>query len=276
MDFPVRCAFGIEAGIPAPRAHGPVGHGGPVMSGGELAVVAVFGAVLGSFANVVIHRLPLGVSIVLPGSRCPHCHVPIRALDNVPVLSYLLLRGRCRSCAGRISPRYPVVELLMAVLAVAVWSAFTGPLPRLAGLGFAFLMVVTTFIDLDHQLILNRITYPGIAAGLLLSALQGRGAVALLAAAGAGALIAAIVLLSRGGMGGGDIKLAALIGAFLGWPGVAVALFLGFMFGGVVGIGLLALRLRGRKDAIPFGPALAAGALVALFWGEAIAAWYWP
>lgn len=252
------------------------GLGAAGMGGGEVAVVAAFGAILGSFANVVIHRLPLEVSIVYPGSRCPHCQTPIRAVDNVPVLSYLLLRGRCRSCGGRISARYPLVELLMAILAVAVWSAFTGPLPRLAGLGFAFLMVVITFIDLDHQLILNRITYPGIAAGLLLSAIQGRAVPALLAAAGAGALIAAIVLLSRGGMGGGDIKLAALIGAFLGWPGVAVALFLGFMAGGVVGIGLLVLRLRGRKDAIPFGPALAAGALAALFWGEAIAAWYWP
>jgi leader peptidase (prepilin peptidase)/N-methyltransferase len=251
------------------------GIGAAGMGGGEVAVVAAFGAILGSFANVVIYRLPLEVSIVYPGSRCPHCQAPIRAVNNVPVFSYLLLRGRCRSCGGRISARYPIVEVLMAILAVAVWSAFTGPLPRLAGLGFAFLMVVTTFIDLDHQIILNRITYPGIAAGLLLSAMQGRAVPALLAAGGAGALIAAIVLLSRGGMGGGDIKLAALIGAFLGWPGVAVALFLGFMAGGLVGIGLLALRLRGRKDAIPFGPALAAGALVALFWGEAIAAWYW-
>ncbi|MDI6772191.1 MAG: prepilin peptidase, partial [bacterium] len=248
------------------------GLGAAGMGGVEAAVVAAFGAILGSFANVVIHRLPLEVSIVYPGSRCPHCQAPIRAKDNVPVLSYLLLRGRCRSCGGGISARYPLVELLMAILAVAVWSAFTGPLPRLAGLGFAFLMVVITFIDLDHQLILDRLTYPGIAAGLLLSAIQGRGVVALLATAGAGALIAAIVILSRGGMGVGDIKLAALIGAFLGWPGVAVALFLGFMAGGVVGIGLLALRLRGRKDAIPFGPWLAGGALAALFWGEAIAA----
>lgn len=253
---------------------GGLGAGG--VGGVEITVVAAFGAILGSFANVLIHRMPRDVSIVYPGSRCPHCQAPIRAKDNVPVLSYLLLRGRCRSCGGRISARYPLVELLMAILTVAVWSAFTGPLPRLAGLGFAFLMVVITFIDLDHQLILNRITYPGIAAGLLLSAAQDRAVPALLAASGAGALIAAIVVLSRGGMGGGDIKLAALIGAFLGWPGVAVALFTGFMAGGVVGIGLLALRLRGRKDAIPFGPWLAVGALVALFWGDAIAAWYWP
>ncbi|MDQ7841862.1 MAG: prepilin peptidase [bacterium] len=252
------------------------GLGAAGLGGAEMAVVAAFGAILGSFANVVIHRLPLEVSIVYPGSRCPHCQAPIRAKDNVPVLSYLLLRGRCRSCDGRISARYPLVEVLMAILAVAVWCAFTGPLPRLAGLVFAFLMVVITFIDLDHQLILNRLTYPGIAAGLLLSAVQGRVVPALLAAAGAGALIAAIVVLSRGGMGGGDIKLAALIGAFLGWPGVAVALFLGFIAGGAVGIGLLALRLRGRKDAIPFGPWLAVGALAALFWGEAIMAWYWP
>ncbi len=284
--FPIVLRFGAGGQNPAQPGRRQAEHRGTRMSawglgavgmgGVEVAIVAAFGAILGSFANVVIHRLPLEVSIVFPGSRCPHCQVPIRAVDNVPVLSYLLLRGRCRSCGHRISARYPIVELLMAILTVAVWSAFAGPLPRMAGLLFAFLMVVITFIDLDHQLILNRITYPGIAVGLLFSAAHGRIVPALLSAAGAAALIAAIVVLSRGGMGGGDIKLAGLMGAFLGWPGVAVALFLGFMAGGVVGIGLLALRLRGRKDAIPFGPALAAGALVALFWGEAIAAWYWP
>ncbi len=252
------------------------GLGAVALGGVQIAIVSVFGAILGSFANVVIHRMPKGASIVSPGSRCPHCQTPIRAADNIPLVSYVLLRGRCRSCGQRISGRYPLVEALMALLAVATWSAFPDPLPRAMGLLFAFLMVVVTFIDLDHQLILDRVTYPGIAVGLLLSAAVGRFVPALLSAAGAAALIAAIVIVSRGGMGGGDIKLAALMGAFLGWPGVGVALFLGFMAGGVVGIGLLALRLRGRKDPIPFGPALAGGALVALYWGQAIAAWYWP
>jgi leader peptidase (prepilin peptidase)/N-methyltransferase len=246
------------------------------VSGASLVVVGAFGAILGSFANVVIYRLPRGRSIVLPGSSCPHCGAPIRPLDNIPLLSFVLLRGRCRACRGPISARYPIVEAAMAALAVAVWLAFPDPLPRISGLVLVFLLLVVTFIDLDYQIIPNRLTYPGIAAGLLLALLMGRPVAALLSAAGAAALIAGIVIVSRGGMGGGDVKLAGAIGAFLGWPGTAVALFSAFILGGLVGVALLALRLRGRKDAIPFGPALAAGALVGLFWGEAVAAWYWP
>jgi leader peptidase (prepilin peptidase)/N-methyltransferase len=249
----------------------------PVM----IVLAAALGAVLGSFANVVIYRVPRGESIVAPGSRCPHCHESIRAWDNIPLVSFVLLRARCRHCAAPISARYPFVEALMAMLTVAAWAAFPpGPSSPPALLRFAsavvflFLLVVITFIDLDRQLILNRITYPGIAIALVLAVVQHRAVPAALSALGAAGLIAGIVILSRGGMGGGDIKLAGLIGAFVGWPGVAVALFSGFIAGGLVGIVLLALRLRGRKDAIPFGPALAAGALVALFWGEAIWQWY--
>lgn len=246
------------------------------MSSSALILAGVVGAVLGSFANVVIHRVPRRESIVSPPSRCPRCGTPIRPLDNIPLVSFLLLRGRCRRCRDPISWRYPLVEALMAALAVAVVVVFPDWLSRLAALVLVFLLVVITFIDLDHQLILDRISLPGIAVGLVFAALLGRAVPSLLSALGAGALIAAIVIVSRGGMGGGDVKLAALMGAFLGWPGIGVALFSGFMVGGIVGMTLLALRLRGRKDPIPFGPALAAGALVGLFWGEAIARWYWP
>lgn len=242
----------------------------------ELALVAAFGAALGSFANVVIYRLPREESVVWPGSRCPSCGTPIRPLDNIPVLSFLRLRGRCRACGGRIAWRYPLVEALMAALAVAIWIAFPTLLARAWALVFVFLMVVITFIDLDHQLILDRLTYPGIVVGLAFAAAMGRGLPALASAAGGAAVILAIVVASRGGMGGGDVKLAGVIGAFLGWPGVAVALFTGFTLGGLVGVVLLALRLRRRKDMIPFGPALAAGALISLFWGDALARWYWP
>ena len=246
------------------------------MSSSALILAGVVGAVLGSFANVVIHRVPQRESIVSPPSRCPRCGTPIRPLDNIPLVSFLLLRGRCRRCREPISWRYPLVEALMAALAVAVVVAFPDWLSRLAALALVFLLVVITFIDLDHQLIPDRISLPGIAVGLVFAALLGRAVPSLLSALGAGALIATIVIVSRGGMGGGDVKLAALMGAFLGWPGIAVALFSGFMVGGLIGMTLLALRLRGRKDPIPFGPALAAGALVGLFWGEAIARWYWP
>ncbi|MDQ7857263.1 MAG: prepilin peptidase [Armatimonadota bacterium] len=241
----------------------------------EVGLAAVAGAILGSFANVLIYRMPRGESIVTPASRCPRCGTPIRAADNVPLVSYLLLRGRCRSCGERIAGRYPLVEGLMAALAAAAWATQPDLLARLSALALAFLLLVITFIDLDHQLILNRLSYPGVLLGLGFAAAQGRLVPAVLAALGAGGLIAAIVILSRGGMGEGDIKLAAMIGAFLGWPGVAVALFAAFLVGGLVGVGLLALRLRRRRDAIPFGPALAAGALVALFWGERLWAWYW-
>ncbi len=253
------------------------------MSAGMIALAAAVGAVLGSFANVVIYRVPRDESIVAPGSRCPHCRAPIRPWDNIPLISYFLLQGRCRHCGGPIAARYPLVEGLMVLLAVAAWIAFRPHSPSLvplarfmSALTLLFLLLVITFIDLDHQLILNRITYPGIVIGLVFSAAQGRAISAALSALGAAGLIAGIVIASRGGMGGGDIKLAGLIGAFLGWPGVAVGLFAGFLAGGLVGIVLLGLRMRGRKDAIPFGPALAAGAVVALFWGEAIARWYWP
>lgn len=242
----------------------------------ELLFAGALGAILGSFANVLIYRLPRDLSIVYPGSRCPGCQARIRAWDNIPIVSYLVLRGRCRQCGERISPRYLLVEGIAAGLAVGVWAAFPDPVTRLWGLVFVILMVVVTFIDLDWQLILNRVTYPGIAAGLVFAVAQGRLAESALAAAGAAGLIAAIVVLSRGGMGGGDVKLAALMGSFLGWPGVAVALFAGFLAGGAVGLLLLALRLKGRKDAIPFGPALALGGVVALFFGDAVAKWYWP
>jgi leader peptidase (prepilin peptidase)/N-methyltransferase len=252
------------------------------VSPAPFVLAAVLGAVLGSFANVVIYRVPRGESIVAPGSRCPHCHEPIRAWDNIPLVSFILLRARCRHCGAPISARYPLVEVLMAVLTVAAWSAFPpvpvsspAPLRFLSALVLLFLLVVITFIDLDRQLILNRITYPGIVVGFALAAAQHHPLPAVLSAAGAAALIAAIVILSRGGMGGGDIKLAGLIGMFLGWPGVAVALFSGFLAGGVVGIALLVFRLRGRKDAIPFGPALAVGAAVALFFGQSVWEWYW-
>jgi leader peptidase (prepilin peptidase)/N-methyltransferase len=242
----------------------------------DVAVGFMLGALLGSFANVLIYRLPRDESIVWPGSRCPHCGAPIRAVDNVPIVSFLLLRGRCRACGQQISSRYPLVEFLTAVLVAAAWATTDTPIARGAATVFVFLLVVITFIDLDHQLILDRLSLPGTAIGLVLAALQHKFVPALAAALGAAALILAVVIVSRGGMGGGDIKLAGMMGAYLGWPGIAVGLFSGILIGGVTGIALLAIRRLSRKDAMPFGPALAAGALVALYWGDKIARWYWP
>jgi leader peptidase (prepilin peptidase)/N-methyltransferase len=197
--------------------------------------------------------------------------------ENVPILSFLALRGRCRTCGAGISPRYLLVELTVAGLfAYCAWQhGLTWDAAACAV--FGMLLVAVFFIDLEHKLIPDCITLPGIALGLVLSGLrEGPWAVAEAAAAGlgAGAVLLLIAVASRGGMGGGDVKLAAMMGAFLGWPLVAVGLFVGVIIGGVVAVALLAAGLKGRKDHIPFGPALAVGGFVAMEWGRELLRWY--
>ncbi len=234
----------------------------------------VFGAVLGSFANVLIHRLPRRESVVTPPSHCPHCRSPIRPWDNLPVISYLLLRGRCRHCGAPIAIRYLVVEVAGGgLLAGLVWRYGATLVTLRFGL-LALALVVVFFTDLEWNLIPNAITYPGIVVGIILGAASGALVPSLLAAVGAGGVFLLIGVLSRGGMGGGDIKLAAMIGAFLGAPAVVVALFLAVAIGAAAGLILIALRLRTRKDTMPFGPALAAGAMTAVFASDAIVRWY--
>jgi leader peptidase (prepilin peptidase)/N-methyltransferase len=237
-------------------------------------LVAVFGAVIGSFLNVVIYRLPRRQSLITPGSRCPQCGTPIAAWDNIPVVSYLVLRGRCRHCGGRISPRYPLVELGAAALLTAAWLRTETLLDFAAGGLFALLMLAILFIDLEHQIVPNALSYPGLILGLLLAIPQERFVDALFAAAGAGALFLLIAIVSGGGMGGGDIKLAAMMGAFLGWPRIAVGLLFAFTLGAAAGLLLIALKRRTRKEPIPFGPALAVGGVIALLWGRTIVLWY--
>jgi leader peptidase (prepilin peptidase)/N-methyltransferase len=246
----------------------------------EAVVATLLGAMAGSFANVAIYRLPRQESLVAPRSRCPHCGHLIRARDNVPVLSFLWLRGRCRDCGGAISWRYPLVETLTAALFLAAWWWFGLSVQALGAAIFVLIMVIVIFVDLEHRIIPNAVTYPGVVVGLLLAAAGGPGSFlgSLLSAVGAFLLFLLIAVVSRGGMGGGDIKLAAVMGAFLGWPVVAAALFLSFTTGGIVGLALLASGRRKRKDPVPFGPFLATGGLLALFWGEALVEWYlkWP
>ena len=238
------------------------------------AVAFIVGLVFGSFANVLIHRLPRHESIVFPGSRCPACGAPIRAWDNIPVVSFLVLRGRCRACRAAISPRYVVVELVTGVLMAGVVWRFGLSLAALRYGVLAFALLVIFFTDLEHQIIPNAVTYPGTVVGLALSGAVGELMPSLIAAAAAGLVFLILGVVSRGGMGGGDIKLAAMIGAFLGTPAVIVALFLAVALGGGVGLVLLVLRLRRRKDMIPFGPAMAAGAMIAVFGSNAIIDWY--
>jgi leader peptidase (prepilin peptidase)/N-methyltransferase len=251
------------------------------MDGSVITAVFVLGAMIGSFLNVCIVRLPEERSIVRPRSHCPSCGHEIAWYDNVPVLSYVLLRGRCRACGTRISPLYPVVELLTGALAVALWLRLGTTLAFAGYFAFAAALVTITFIDLDHRIIPDVISLPGIAVGLAVSfvsplvtpvgALLG-----MLAGGGVLLAIAGAYQAIRGqeGMGGGDVKLLAMIGAFLGWQSVFVTLMVASLIGSVIGIGLMLYQRADTKLAIPFGPFLAGGALVSLFFGNRILAFY--
>lgn len=243
--------------------------------------VFVFGAMVGSFLNVCIYRLPLRLSIVLPRSHCPACETPIRAYDNVPILSYLLLRGRCRACGQAISARYPLIEALTGVTAVAAVLHF-GWQPQLV-VAFAFLcaLIVVTFVDIDHQIIPDPVSLPGIAVGLTASAVTGQPGwrASLVGILIGGGILWAVAegyqrLTGREGMGGGDVKLLAMIGAFLGWRAVPVTLLIGSLTGTVVGLALILFQSRDSRTPIPFGPFLALGAVSALFFGEELIDWY--
>ena len=235
---------------------------------------ALLGLVVGSYLNVVIHRLPRRISTVLPRSRCPHCDALIRARDNVPLVSYLLLGGRCRHCRAPIHWRYPLVEATTALLFVGSMERFGLTVGALAGAIFCALLVALATIDLEHYLLPDRLTLPGIVLGLalqpwipgvtLLEAVIG-------AVAGAGVLIAAYggwwLVRKEEGLGLGDVKMLAMIGAFLGWKGMLVALFVGALSGAAVGLALVATSGRDMKARLPFGTFLALGAVVALFFG---------
>jgi leader peptidase (prepilin peptidase)/N-methyltransferase len=247
---------------------------------GPLALTAILGLCIGSFLNVCIYRMPRGQSLVRPASRCPACGRPLRWIDNIPVISWLVLRGRCGQCGEAISMRYPIVELLTAALAVAV-VAITPPGPLLVSrLILCAALIVLFLIDLEHQLLPNAITLPGIVIGFLLSLLTPPGPLNSLLGIvlGAGvlyAIAAAYYWLRREeGMGMGDVKMLAMIGAFLGWRAVLVTLVVSSFVGALVGIGLMAFSRGGMRYALPFGTFLAGGALIAMFAGDAIIDWY--
>jgi len=239
-------------------------------------VALLLGLVVGSFLNVVITRLPERRSLVTPRSACPACGAAIAWYDNVPLVSFAVLRGRCRSCARPISWRYPLTEAATAVL-FGLAAARFGPAPSLGvALLLIALLVAVTGIDLEHQIIPDVITLPGTAAGLLASLLTGDVPLvdSLIGIAAGGGLFLLIILASRGGMGGGDVKLAAMLGAFLGWKVMLLSVLLAVLAGGAVAVMLLASGRTGRKDPIPFGPFLAGGGAVGLLWGEDLLEWY--
>ncbi|MCZ7526108.1 MAG: prepilin peptidase [Acidimicrobiia bacterium] len=254
------------------------------MPGLVITVCTILGLAVGSFLNVVVWRVPRKESVVRPRSRCPECEEPIRPADNVPVVSWVLLRGRCRTCGARIPVRYPLVEVGCAVLFGALAARFWDSWALPAYLVLAAALLALSVIDLEHYLLPNRIVYPlSLAVPVLLAGAavaEGDGGAllrALLGGAVAFVAFLAIHLVSPRGMGLGDVKLSFVLGvalAWLGWRELVLGLLLGFFYGALVGVALIALRLRTRKEPVPFGPFLAAGAVTAVLWGEPILTWY--
>lgn len=241
------------------------------------AAAALFGAVVGSFLNVVAYRLPRRESLVSPGSRCPSCGTAIKPYDNIPVLGWLLLRGRCRSCRHPISPRYPAVEAMTGALAVSVVLVKHSAHDVALGLVLIGILVPVALIDLEHRIIPNRITLPAALAAVVIGLVTKPAGVPeqLIAGAAAGGFLLAFALAYPRGMGMGDVKLAGVLGLFLG-RSVAVALLVGVLAATIVGVAVMA-RLgisRGRKTAVPFGPFLALGGVVGLLAGAPILHWY--
>ena len=245
------------------------------------AAVFLFGLVAGSFVNVVIHRFPRGESVVFPGSHCPACGAAIRAVDNVPVLSWLLLRGRCRDCRAPISARYPLVELVNAILWVAVFVRAPGWADFASGAFLCSACLALLAIDAEFRILPDRITLTGIAVGLALSFLS-RSRTPLSAFAGAALGAGALWLLAFlweklrkvEAMGLGDVKMLGMIGALLGVPGVVLSVLLASVAGSLVGIAMVAARRGSLQTTLPFGVFLALGAVASLFWGPEIVALY--
>jgi leader peptidase (prepilin peptidase)/N-methyltransferase len=249
----------------------------------------LFGLIIGSFLNVCIYRIPRGLSITIPSSRCPSCKTPIRPWDNIPIVSYLLLGGKCRFCKARISFRYPFVEFLNGVLYVEVLWKFGIGWHTLVYLVFFSSLIVITFIDMDFQIIPDRITLPGIPLGLvagsfllpdpfLRSSLLGIKKSLLGAFAGFGLFyivaFSGSALFKKEALGGGDIKMMAMVGALTGWKGVLSTTFFGSLTGTIVGIFLMLLKGKKKETKIPFGPFLALGAAITIFFGQEILSWY--
>jgi leader peptidase (prepilin peptidase) / N-methyltransferase len=233
-----------------------------------VGAVFCFGLAIGSFANVCIYRLPRKESVAFPGSHCPRCSAAVRPQDNIPLISYLALGGKCRDCATRISPVYPAIELVTALFLLLGFFKF--------GLTFDFLgytvlaptLVIITAIDIEHQIIPDVITLPGIVLGLVVGSYAIGYANSLLGFFLGSGLFYLLAVFSNGGMGGGDIKYIAAAGALLGWQKVLLVIFIGAFLGSIVGLFQIALQNKSRKSLIPFGPFLAAGTLITLFYGD--------
>ena len=241
-----------------------------------VAVVFVLGLFVGSFFNVLIHRLPREESIVRPPSHCPRCQHRLGPGELIPLFSYLYLAGKCRYCGEPVSPTYPLVEAATGLIFAGTFL-FYGPTSHfVAALVFFSLLFLSARIDIEHKIIPDQLTLPGIIAGLVFALILpgitlGQSLLGLLFLGG---LLLAVAMVSRGGMGGGDIKLGAAMGAFLGLPQALLALIMASVLGSLVGGTLILLRFMSRKEAFPFGPFLALGGAISFIWGQQIIAWY--
>lgn len=247
----------------------------------SVAYIFFVGSCIGSFLNVCIYRIPSGLSIIRPKSACPACQTPIRWYDNIPLIGYLLLMGRCRSCKAPIAIRYPLVELLTGGFAVALWIRYGWDVQALIYFIFVAALLVVTFIDIDHRIIPDVISLPGIPIGFLASfaLMQPNWIGSLLGIIiGGGSLLAIAwayqLFTGKDGMGGGDIKLLAMIGAVIGWKGVLFTIMASSFIGTVAGLAAMLKAQKGLKMALPFGPFLAIGAILYLFFGPQLIDWY--
>jgi len=247
----------------------------------EIILIFVLGLIVGSFSNVCIYRIPRNESVIYPASHCPKCRTKIKPVDNIPLLSYILLKGRCRNCGSKISIQYPVVEFLTGLIYLIIYLIYGLSIQSLVYIILSSALIIIAFIDLQEQIIPDIISLPGIVVGLILSfivpyisfinsalgALVGGGIILIIAWVGS-------IIFKKEAMGGGDVKLTAMIGAFLGWRYTIISLFLGFFLGALTGIVLIMTKIKKREDDIPFGPFIALGSIITLLWGEKIISWY--
>ena len=247
----------------------------------NIVLIFILGLIVGSFSNVCIYRIPRNESIIYPASHCPKCRSKIKPVDNIPLLSFILLKGRCRNCKSKISIQYPIVELLTGLIYLIIYLTYGLSVQALIYIILSSALIIIAFIDLNEQIVPDVISLPGIVIGFILSffvhyisfinsalgVLVGGGIILIIGLGGS-------VIFKKEAMGGGDVKLAAMIGAFLGWRYIIISLFLGFFLGALAGIFLIISKIKSREDVVPFGPFIVLGSFITLLWGEKIISWY--
>jgi len=247
----------------------------------NVVLIFILGLIVGSFSNVCIYRIPRNESIIYPASHCPKCRSNISLKDNIPLLSFILLKGRCRNCKRKISIQYPIVELLTGLIYLIIYLIYGLSIQSLIYIILSSALIIIAFIDLNQQIVPDVISLPGIVIGFIISffvpyisfinsalgVVVGGGIILVIGIAGS-------VIFKKEAMGGGDVKLAAMIGAFLGWRYIIISLFLGFFLGALAGIILILSKIRSREDVVPFGPFIVLGSFITLLWGERIISWY--